>query len=197
MCMKNKSEDKEYRKQFLDSKPIKYTFFENKHFNNLVDFNRFVAKHRSKFVHNNRILFGGGSHYVYYSLRDEEMGEFWPFSEVYHSEEMLVDLAKNINGMCEMGFVLCDEDHEIRMTFTRERLENATEVKSRMALVEKFSQLSTKELLSAIRGNRYYGYTPGIPMDTLKAVLDTREHVLRASGRKAIRLAKAKLQKRY
>lgn len=196
MCMKNKSEDKEYRKQFLDSKPIKYTFFENKHFNNLVDFNRFVTKHRSKFVHNNRILFGGGSHYVYYSLRDEEMTEFLPFSEVYNSKEMLDELVKNINGMCEMGFVLCDEDHKISMTFTRERLENATEVKSRMDLVERLSQLSTRELMDKRRCHGH-GYFSGIVNETIRAVLDTREHVLRASDRKAIRLAKAKLQKTY
>jgi hypothetical protein len=80
-----------------------------------------------------------------------------------------------------------------------ERLETTREIEKRLSCLKELEERHTQELLNISRSNRHY-YNCGFHeffngCDILRAVLDTREHVLNKSERKAWRLAKAKFQR--
>jgi hypothetical protein len=181
------------RVKFRQSKPVEYIFRDVKNFDTLEHFLTFIKKRKAQFLYNNSSLFGLDSHYLHYchviDFRNTEIESEWVN---YNNGE---ELTKAIDDM-RNTYLICNQDYNIQLAFSIKRKENAKELKDRMDDLQRLSQLSTKELLS-LRRCHGHGYNPGITLETLKSVLDTREHITNSKERKAQRIAKAKLQKTY
>ncbi len=173
-----KQKEKEDRKCFLSDAPIIRPIRETKHFDNLIDVQRYLTKYWTNIIHNECNIFGNGN------------GIRCCGSDIHILTETPLEDALNIIS----GHVFSKK--KLVSFIWINRLEDVKEFQKRQDLIKDFQNLKTEQLLKKRRHSGPAGfYLDGWQREVLKAILDTREHVPTANDRKQLRMDKAKLQK--
>lgn len=171
---------KEERKKYLLLEPLKIHVIDEKYFNNFVDFERFINKHITD------LAYTLVSFYVIDEQHEENHISIRFSNDSDETKEQVQYIKQNAYDIATLN---------LHVKWPQTRLENKKELEKRQKVISNLSSYSTQQLLNAKRIGHYADDSDPLTSEILLAILDTREHVLRAAERKEIRQMKAKLQK--
>lgn len=164
----------ESRKKSISEEPLTIRAEDDKSFDNIVDFKKFITKHKDGAAGKKILTI------EFFATEEIELQKIYFY--VGDADEIIDRVQKTIYDIV---------NYPIHVFFAITRKENVKELAKRKRFIQQCKESHTKSLLNA----RFNKYLTDIEREIVYAILDTREHVPTGLELKKIRQEKAKLQK--